>query len=198
MQNKSFSLWVDLSWIVFVLRQDVIELLIRVLLLLPNDISKVMRVFPEDQNDDNLENERDVGKQFDKSTQLVLIASILFVFLGCTALNHEKSEEVVDPGYCDQKNKATERLSRNVSWVVEYVDGCCSDCQAQETIALEHLDHSERQEYDNNELCDSKPRDRLDFVGPGERIDIVVKGRLQLLLLLIILMVGLLVCLIVE
>ena len=101
MQNKSFSLWVDLSWIVFVLRQDVIELLIRVLLLLPNDISKVMGVFPEDQNDDNLENERDVGKQFDKSTQLVLIASILFVFLGCTALNHEKSEEVVDPGYCD-------------------------------------------------------------------------------------------------
>lgn len=101
MQIKSFSLWVYLSWIVFVLRQDVIELLIRVPLLLLNDISKVVGVFPEYQNDDNLENERDVGKQFDKSTQLVLIASILFIFLGCIALNHEKGEEVVDPGYCD-------------------------------------------------------------------------------------------------
>ena len=71
------------------------------MLLLPNDISKVMGVFPEDQNDDNLEHEGDEGDQFDKSAQLVLITSILFVFLRRTALNHEKGEEVVDPGYCD-------------------------------------------------------------------------------------------------
>ena len=102
MQNKSFSsLWVDLSRIVFVLRQDVVKLFIRVRLLLLDDISKVVGVFPEDQNDNNLENERNVGKQFDKSTQLVLIASILFIFLGCAALNHEQGEEVVDPGNCD-------------------------------------------------------------------------------------------------
>ena len=90
-----------LSGIVFVLCQDVIELFVWVLCPLANDISKVKRVFPEDQHDDNLENERNVGKQSDESAQLVLISSILFIFFGCASLDHEKGDEVVDPGHCD-------------------------------------------------------------------------------------------------
>ena len=66
--------------IVLVLRQDVIELFVRVLFFLLDDVSKVVGVFPEDQHDDNLEHKRDVGKQFDESTQLVLVSAIFLVF----------------------------------------------------------------------------------------------------------------------
>ena len=184
--------------IVFVLRQDVIKLLVRVLFLLLDDVSKVVGVFPEDKHDDDFEHERDVGKQFDESAQLVLVSAIFLVFLRRGALEHEKGYEIVDPRDCDQKHEDAESLSRDAGRVIEHVNGCRADCQAQEAVTLEHLEHAEDEEDEDDELCDPEPWDGLDFVCAGQRIDILVEDLLQLFLLLVISMVFLLVLLVIK
>ena len=157
-----------------------------------------MGVFPEDQHDDDLEHERDVGKQFDESAQLVLVSAIFLVFLRRGALEHEKGYEIVDPRDCDKKHEDAESLSRDAGRVVEHVNGCRADCQAQEAVTLEHLEHAKDEEDEDNELGDPEPGNGLDFVGAGQRIDIIVEDLLQLFLLLVISMVFLLVLLVIN
>ena len=69
------------------------------------------RSLPEDEDHDNFEDQCDVSKQSDKSAELVLIATILFIFFRRAAVNNEELEEVVNPGDSDQEDKATEGLS---------------------------------------------------------------------------------------
>lgn len=120
--------------------QNLLQLVFRRLLLLPYDVSKVERVFPEDEDEDDLEDERDVRNQADKSSQLVLIASVFFVFFTRARVNHEKLDKVIDPAHNDQQDETAERLSGDGCGVLDDVQGDDSDGQTQEAVTLEHLE----------------------------------------------------------
>ena len=98
--------------------KDGLQFIIWWLRLLLNDVSKVKWVFPEDEDEDDFEDESDISDQADKPAQLVLVATILFVFLGRAPINQEKLDEVIDPADCNQKNEAAEGLSSESRRVV--------------------------------------------------------------------------------
>ena len=67
---------------IFILRQNVIKLVILILsALLLDNIAEVERIFPEDEHDNHFEDQRDEGNQPHESAQFVLVAAVLFILL---------------------------------------------------------------------------------------------------------------------
>ena len=157
--HNNFYSWFDTdvacSWLIFILCQDVIELFVRVLFSLTDNISKVKRVFPENEDDNDFKNEWNVGKQSDKSAKLELIATIFFILIGSAALNYKERYKVIDPAEGNEQDEATESLTRDRCWIVQNVDGHCGYRQTQEAVAFQHLNKSQKQEDVNDSLSDS-------------------------------------------
>lgn len=138
--------------------------------MLANDVSEISGIFPEYEHDNNLETKSDVGNQTDKSTKLIFVTSVFFIFVSCRAVNNEKLDKVINPGKSDQKHEATESLSCNCIRVIKNVKGKCCDSQAQETVSLKHLQENKYKEDVDNNFCYLEP-------GDGLGVDIVLGCR---------------------
>jgi hypothetical protein len=82
--------------------------------LLVDDISEVVGIFPEDDDHDHLEDQRDVAKESSKSAQFVFVAAVFLVFFLRALLDQEKREEVIDPGADDKKHELSEGVPLDV------------------------------------------------------------------------------------